>query len=66
MNEPGNLFQKWVGNPTDENHQLFRKQRDNVTAIIESCELGGISKEKSKRCSPLNGTVPSWCFQQSN
>ena len=32
------LFQKWVCNPTDENHLLYKKQRNNVTTIIRKAK----------------------------
>ena len=32
------MFQKWVSNPTDENHRLYKKQRNNVTAIIRKAK----------------------------
>ena len=34
INKRDQLFRLWVCNPTDENHNLLKKQRNNFTRII--------------------------------
>ena len=38
INKRDKLFQKWVSNPSDENHRLYKTQRNNVTAIIRKAK----------------------------
>ena len=38
INKRDKFFQKWVSNPTDENHHLYKKQRNNVTAIVRKAK----------------------------
>ena len=38
MNKRDKMFQKWVCNPSEENHELYKKQRNNVTAIIRKAK----------------------------
>ena len=37
INKRDKFFQKWVSNATDENH-LYKKQRNNVTAIVRKAK----------------------------
>ena len=45
INKRDKLFQKWVSNPTDESHRLYKKHGINVTAIIRQAKRNDTFKK---------------------